>query len=325
MKTKLIISLLLLSLSIFSCNKGKGDSNSENLLTAKKGDTVLVHYTLTVDGQKRDSSRDKNQPFQFVLGKKMVVPGFDNAVVGMKINEEKKVVVSAKDGYGEKDKRITEEVPMERLPLKDLKEGETRKIKTPMGEIEIQVESIKDGKVKFSMANPSQLAGKTLNFDIKLIALNPALTQTIQNDVQAKEGDTVIVHYVLTVDEKELDSSKKRNQPFQFVLGKKMVVPGFNKAVIGMKVNEEKKVTISPEEGYGHKDDLITQEVPMMAFQGKKPVVGKATKLKTPYGQEIEVTVKEIKGQNVVVSMKNPNQLAGKTLNFDIKLIAVNP
>lgn len=167
-----------------------------------------------------------------------------------------------------------------------------------------------------------------LFFIISLLVLSMFYCNNNSNNAAtapAKNGDTVVVHYTLTVEGKKLDSSRDKGQPFQFELGKKMVVPGFDKAVVGMQVNEIKKVTLSPKEGYGEKEDEITQDVPLFAFQGQKPELGKKMKLKTQFGKEIEVTIKEIKGETIAVSMKNPSQLAGKTLNFEIKLLSVNP
>lgn len=68
---------------------------------AKAGDNVTVHYTgWLTDGQKFDSSKDRNQPFQFSLGAGMVIRGWDEGVQGMKIGGVRKLTIPAQLGYG---------------------------------------------------------------------------------------------------------------------------------------------------------------------------------------------------------------------------------
>lgn len=75
-----------------------GDSSID---TAKTGDIVTIHYTGTLEnGTKFDSSLDRGQPFQFTLGVGQVIKGFDNGILGMKIGEKKRIVISPEDGYG---------------------------------------------------------------------------------------------------------------------------------------------------------------------------------------------------------------------------------
>ena len=67
-----------------------------------------------------------------------------------------------------------------------------------------------------------------------------------------KDGDTVKVHYTGTLDDGTTFDSSEGSDPFEFTLGKNMVIPGFEKAVLGLNIGKEAKVTLPPEDAYGH-------------------------------------------------------------------------
>lgn len=68
---------------------------------AKNGDTVSVHYTGSLEnGTKFDSSLDRGEPLEVALGSGRVIKGFNDGILGMKVGEKKRIVISPEDGYG---------------------------------------------------------------------------------------------------------------------------------------------------------------------------------------------------------------------------------
>jgi peptidylprolyl isomerase len=77
------------------------DENVGDGKTPEKGKRVTVHYTGTLtDGKKFDSSRDRGQPFKFVIGVGQVIAGWDEGVMSMKVGGKRKLIIPANLGYG---------------------------------------------------------------------------------------------------------------------------------------------------------------------------------------------------------------------------------
>ncbi|MDQ7009869.1 MAG: peptidylprolyl isomerase [Candidatus Gracilibacteria bacterium] len=144
----------------------KKESKKNKVL--KNGDAVSVHYTLTVDGEKKDSSLDRGQPFTFTLGKKMVIKGWDEGLVGHKIGDNFKLEVEAINGYGELDETKIQVIPREQLKSFEdngikLEVGE--KLPTQYGSFIIKIVTEKE----ITIDTNHELAGKKLFFDIEVI------------------------------------------------------------------------------------------------------------------------------------------------------------
>ena len=139
-----------------------------------------------------------------------------------------------------------------------------------------------------------------------------------------KKGDQVSLHYTGTLaDGSVFDTSKKRNEPLKFTTGSGQVIPGFDKAVVGMKKGEEKKFTIQPSDAYGERKPELTQTVPRKHLpKDHEPKPGMMLVMGTPSGQQVPATITEVTDENVILDMNHP--LAGKALTFDIQVVEIS-
>lgn len=82
----------------------------------ESGDSIEVHYVGTLtDGEKFDSSRDRDQTLPFTVGAGQMIAGFDAGVVGMKLGETKNLEIPAAQAYGERDDSRTQTIPKAEL------------------------------------------------------------------------------------------------------------------------------------------------------------------------------------------------------------------
>ncbi|MCE2497191.1 MAG: peptidylprolyl isomerase [Flavobacteriales bacterium] len=137
----------------------------------KQNDTVRVHYTGTLEnGEVFDSSRER-KPLEFTLGQGQLIPGFENGVIDMKINETKTVQIRAADAYGEHRAELIQEVPKNQLPPEIKPEvGLGLVSRTPDGcEMPLTVTEVRDESIMVDANHP--LAVKDLTFEIELVEI----------------------------------------------------------------------------------------------------------------------------------------------------------
>lgn len=138
-------------------------------MAAENGDKVRVHYTGTLkDGTVFDTSHE-GDPIEFAIGSKMVISGFEDAVVGMEPGDTKNFTVPSTDAYGEHDPRLVQEVPRTELPP-ELEPSPGMRL-TASGqdgrEIALVITDVSDNAVRLDANHP--LAGEDLNFEIQLV------------------------------------------------------------------------------------------------------------------------------------------------------------
>ena len=136
--------------------------------TAKKGDVVHVHYTGTLnDGSTFDSSEGRDA-LEFTVGSGQVIPGFDNAIEGMGVGEEKTVKIPVDEAYGPRHEEMMLDVERTQLPSDMEPEvGMMLQVTTEQGQVaHMTIAEIGETEIKLDGNHP--LAGQDLTFALKL-------------------------------------------------------------------------------------------------------------------------------------------------------------
>ena len=209
---------------------------------SKNGDLVTIHFrawiikdstNLFKDWSKDSSrmaysigdSRQTNQPYKFLLGASAFVKGSDEAIAGMKKGETRTIIIPSKCAYGEKG--------FGPIP--------------PNSSLKLVV-SLIDVKapVKVNMWNADSTKAVTTKSGLKYIVLEQG------NGPKADSGKTVMVHYSgYLLDGTRFDSSVERDEPFSFVVGMKMVIPGWDEGITLLSKGAKARFIIPPALAYG--------------------------------------------------------------------------
>ena len=138
-----------------------------------------------------------------------------------------------------------------------------------------------------------------------------------------KNGNTVSVHYTGTLTSGEVFDSSLERKPLKFTLGKGQLIPGFERAIMGLSVGEKVTTNIPSKEAYGEHNPEMILQVPNNQLPPELDAqVGMQLQLNQPNGQVIPVQITQVKAEMVTIDANHP--LAGKDLNFDIEIIEIH-
>jgi FKBP-type peptidyl-prolyl cis-trans isomerase SlyD len=137
----------------------------------QKGSKVQIHYTLTIDGEKIESSQD-GEPLSYVHGEEQIIPGLEEGLTGLTPGEKKEIRVSPESAYGEHDPNAVQEVPKTAFQEPDqLEVGGMVSGRTDDGQtFHARVAEVGPDNVTLDLNHP--LAGKTLDFRIEVIEVS---------------------------------------------------------------------------------------------------------------------------------------------------------
>jgi len=135
-----------------------------------------------------------------------------------------------------------------------------------------------------------------------------------------QKGNIVAVHYTGKLPNGEVFDSSEGRDPLKFQVGSGQIIPGFEGAIIGKNIGDKVTINITPSEAYGEvREDLIVQ-VPLEQMPGEVEV-GQSLQAQADNGQAVNVIVKEVNEDHVIIDGNHP--LAGEELIFDIEILEI--
>lgn len=140
---------------------------------------------------------------------------------------------------------------------------------------------------------------------------------------EAAHGDSVRIHYTGRLDDGSVFDASEGREPIAFQLGAGQVIPGFDQAVLGMAVGEEKEVRIEVDDAYGARRDDLLFTIPRAKLpDGLETPVGAELQMAGHNGGHFPVRVTASDDDSITVDANHP--LAGEALTFALKLVAID-
>jgi FKBP-type peptidyl-prolyl cis-trans isomerase SlyD len=159
-----------------------------------------------------------------------------------------------------------------------------------------------------------------------IVLISPAgiaAAEKSRDERVVKAGLLVSIDFTLKGTDGKVIETTKGQGPAQYIHGKQMLPTGLERALTGMKVGEQKNVTLKPEDAYGKVDPKATKEIAREKVPPNGLKVGAVLTHQNPDGSLAPMTVRQIKEKTVVMDMNHP--MAGKTLLFDVKVVDLQP
>ena len=135
-------------------------------------------------------------------------------------------------------------------------------------------------------------------------------------------GTAITLHFsVCLADGQLVDTTRERPQPPSFTFGDGSLIPGFEKALLGLKAGDRRSIVIPVKDGFGDWQQGNVQVFPRHQFTDTDLAVGLVVSFADKSKAELPGVVREIRGDEVVVDFNHP--LAGRDLLFEVDIISV--
>lgn len=138
-----------------------------------------------------------------------------------------------------------------------------------------------------------------------------------------ENGKFVQIEYTGTFDNGEIFDSNVGMDPLEFQVGSGSIINGLDNGIVGLKIDDEKDITVQPADGYGDYNDAFVLTVPVSEMKSNfNPEPGMIISIQMEDGQLVPARITSVDAENVIMDLNHP--LAGKTLHFKVKIIAIN-
>lgn len=135
-------------------------------------------------------------------------------------------------------------------------------------------------------------------------------------------NETVRLHYTGKLNDGQVFDSSLERDPLEVTLGNGQLIPGFEKGLVDMEVNEKKTINIPKEEAYGEVHKELFHSIPKEHLpQEIAPEVGMGLTSQNPDGTEQQLRVTEVNDDHIIVDANHP--LAGQDLTFELELLEI--
>ncbi|MFQ5539889.1 MAG: peptidylprolyl isomerase [Candidatus Binatia bacterium] len=160
----------------FLLTSAAGAQTETKKIAVQNGHQVSLEYTLTDEGGKEIESNKGKKPFSYAHGQKQVIRGLEKGLEGMGVGEQKTLTIKAEDAYGPVNPNAFKEIPHDNIPRQSLKVDALLIVRNAQGQsFRVRVHEVKEKTVVLDFNHP--LAGKTLTFDVTILAIEPVQKQ----------------------------------------------------------------------------------------------------------------------------------------------------
>ena len=136
-----------------------------------------------------------------------------------------------------------------------------------------------------------------------------------------RHGDSVRLHYTTYAADGCVIETSGQREPLEFCVGNPQIISGINRAVVGMRQGERRRIAVSPDQAFGFRDSRLLQVTPRLGFLERADDGDQLTA--NIQGHELDIWIRAISGGEITLDANHP--LAGESLVYEIEVVGVTP